>query len=185
MRTKDFSFYRRVPLEPGDYSLEAAVRDRRTGNSSVKKIKFQVAASDEAPVRLSSIILSKDSVVTANEASENVFRLEDPLRVKDSSILPDASGVFRKSQDKELTVFFRAAGRNPSGQITAVLEFSRDGKPGLKFEEALPPADASGQTQFAKKIGLDQLEPGQYELRITAGNSGASATAVARFRIEP
>lgn len=181
---KDLSFYRRVPVAPGDYILEAIVRDRRTGRDSVRKTEFHAAAEDKGQLSLSNIILGKDSVLTIkNEATDNPFRLEDPLHVNGINVVPDLSGIYRKSVDKELFVLFTAQTTQTQAPIKCTLEFHKDGSPDIKLQQTL--IDTAGRpVPCLAKIGLDQLSPGKYELRVTATDANGSAHGTAQFRVD-
>ncbi len=183
-RKKDFSFYRRVPVSPGDYVLEAIVRDRRTGKASVGKAEFRVAAKVQGQLCLSDIILGKDSVLTAkNEATENPYRLEDPLQVGHVDVVPDVSRTYRKSSDKELLIFFTAQTTQASTPILCTLEFHRDGVPDIKLQQTL--LDTAGRPiPCTAKISLDQFGIGTYQLRVTATDANGSAFATAQFRVD-
>jgi VWFA-related protein len=186
MRKRGFSFYRRVPLESGDYFLEAVVRDRRTDNASVRKTEFHVAPANQQELALSSVALGRESVPAAeNDTSENPFHLDDPLRVAETGVRPNLSAVYSKSSDKEILVYFVARARIASSQIQCTFEFFRDGMPDLKLEQAFAAIDAEGKVQCLKRIGLDQLKPGSYELRLNVSNASVSAFGVAKFRIDP
>jgi len=185
-RKKGFFFYRRAPLEPGDYLLEAVVRDRRTDTAAVRKAEFRVPPAGQEGFGLSSIALGRESVPAGdNDAAENPFRLEDPMRLAGARLLPNLSGVYSRSSDKELVIYFVVRSRAASPPINGTFEFFRDGVPDLKLEEALAAADAEGKIQSVKHIGLNQLKPGAYELRVTVRNADSSASGSAKFRIDP
>jgi len=180
-RKKDFSFYRTVVLAPGNYVLEAVVRDRQAGKASVKKAEFRVASDNQEHAFLSSVILGRDSVLTAdNDMPPDRW---DPLRVEGATVLPDLSKVYRKSSAKELVVYFVVSPAASPGSAT--LEFLKDGVPDLKLGRALPAPDEAGRIQYVTKVGLDQFKPGKYELRVTAGNGNAVASDSAFFRVDP
>jgi VWFA-related protein len=183
-RQKDFSFYRRVPLAPDNYVLEAVVRDRRTGSASVKKTEFHVASSNQDELMLSSVVLGKEPVLMAKrDAGENPFGLADPLFVAGTTILPDVSGVCLKSSDTELVVYFAAQSRKASAPILCTLQFTRDGTPDLELHRSL--MDSAGRAiPCVVKVGLDQLKLGKYELRVTATSANQSASSTAQFRVE-
>ena len=151
MRKKGFSFYRRAPLEPGDYLLEAVVRDRRTDTAAVRKMEFLVPPANQEELVLSSIALGRESVPTSDDdAAENPFRLTDPLRLAGTRLSPNLSGVYIKSSDKELVIYFVVRPRAASPQINSTLQFFRDSVPDLKLEQALGAADAEGKVQSVK-----------------------------------
>ncbi len=182
---KDFSFQRRMPLAPGNYVLEAIVRDRGTGDASVRKTAFKVASPDQAILQPGSLMLSKGSILAArDEASENPFRLENPLLVEGVNVLPDLSAVYRKSTDKEITVYFVAQTHAASPQIQATLEFLGAGAPDTKLQRTLPPPDETGRIRCITRVGLDLFKPGKYEMRVTVTDAGRSASGTAQFRVE-
>ena len=181
---KDLSFCRRVPVSSGDYVLEAIVRDRLTGRDSVRKTEFHAAAIVQGQLSLSNIILGKDSVLAIkNEATDNPFRLEDPLHVGGVNVVPDLSGVYRKSVDKELLVFFTAQTTRTPTPIKCSLEFHKEGSPDIKLQQTL--IDTAGRpVPCLAKISMDQLSPGKYELRVTATDANGSAHGTAQFRVD-
>jgi len=172
-RQKDFLFYRMIPLEPGDYFLQAAVRDRVTGKTSVKAVEFHVAPGDWNGVSIGSVVMAKDSVLSADR--DDVW---DAFRVEDAKVLPDLSGIYRKAVDRDVIVYFTATGAEPASKTR--LEFLRDGKPDFTLSETMGSPDLTGRTRFVTRVPLVRFKPGQYELRVTIGNSSASAT----FRVE-
>jgi len=72
----------------------------------------------------------------ASHPSENPFHLEDPLSVEGTGVQPNLSGVFSKSSDKEMLIFFVAHTPDASAQIHCTFEFLRDGKPDPTLERA-------------------------------------------------
>ena len=184
-RNAGFSFYRRAPLEPGTYSLVAAVRDRRTDIASAARTEFRIPPPEQPDLALSSITLGRESApASGGHPSEDPFRIDDPLKIAGAGILPNVSGAYSKASDKEVLVYFVARARAASPLLQCALALSRDGQPDLKLEHACAAIDAEGIFQCLKRIGLDQLKPGGYELRLTATNAGRSASGTARFRVD-
>jgi hypothetical protein len=179
-----FSFYRRVPLEPGLYSLVAAVSDRRTDSASVGQTEFHVPPTEPPDLALSSITLGRESAQSSGHPSENPFQLDDPLRMDGSGILPNLSGVFSKSSVKEILVFFTARTSTAPQPLQCTFEFFRDGRPDFKLEQTLSDMDGAGTFQCVKRIGLDQRKPGSYELRLRVENASRSASRIAKFRVD-
>jgi VWFA-related protein len=181
---KDFSFYRRVPLPHGDYTLEAIVRDRSTGNASTCKAQLPATRNDHGNMRVSNVILSRDSVISArNEANENPFNLQDPLQVDGVSVLPDISGTYRKSIDTEIVVYLALEAVQASSQIEATFEFLGEGSNPLRFQKTLPEPDEAGRIRYVTRIALDSFNPGKYELRVSAMDAGGFAAGSVQFRV--
>ncbi len=116
---------------------------------------------------------------------QSPVRLGDPLALSGSRLLPNLTGIYSKSIDRELFVYLVVRPRSASLPIAGVLKFYRDGQQELVLKEALPAVDAEGKVQYLSKIGFDRLKPGNYELRVTLSNSNGTSTAVSKFRIDP
>jgi hypothetical protein len=180
-RQKGFSLYRRVALPAGDYVLEAVVRDRTTGKVAVTKEKFGVASPGSDDLRLSNIVLSSNPPRVVNpDAAPSPDRGEDPLRAGGRNVAPDLATAYRKSSDKTLVVFFSARTLKTSMPILCTLEFIRDGAAELKLQRSLYDTDGRAIPCLVE-VGLDQLKPGKYELRVTAKDSRGSISDKAVF----
>ncbi len=184
-RKKDFSFYRRVSLPPAEYVLEAVVRDRNADKISARKVRLHAAPDDRRSMRVSQVILCKESVLSAgSEANEAPFNLPDPLQIDGASLLPDISGVFRASVDKEIVVYLALDAVEPSSQIRATLEFLGEGAAPTSVQRKLPTPDAAGRIRYVTQIPLDSIKPGKYELRVTAMGINGPASRSVQFRLE-
>jgi hypothetical protein len=185
---RSFSFCRRVVLPPGDYVLEAVVRDRRTGKVSVKKTDFHVDTNPAEGIRLSSIVLCKESSISARQDSQDAFArgpaLEDPLRAAGAPVFPDLSGVFSASSEKEMGIYLVARSRDASAAMKATYDFVRDGVSILKFEQDLPAPDGNGKIRQLAMVDLGKLKPGEYELKVTAGDAQGTASGKAVFLVK-
>jgi hypothetical protein len=121
-------------------------------------------------------------MIAKTDAGEDPFRLSDPLRAGGSDVIPDLSGVYRKSSDKELVVYFIV--QPEKSAIACTLEFIRDGAPDLTLQRSLFDT-AARPIPCLTKVGLDQLKVGKYELRVTARSGSESVSGAARFSIVP
>jgi len=179
---KSFSFCRRTSLPPGDYGLEAVVRDRRGGKISVKKAEFRVEAYPRSGVRLGSIVLCKDSALSAiqdsQDASAGIRPLDDPLQTAGAPVVPDFSRRFSASMEREFGLFLVVRPRDVEAPMKATFDFVREGASAFRVEQSLRPPDANGEARHLALVDLAPLKPGMYELRVTvvSGPESASST---------
>ena len=61
-RKQNISFVRQISVPPGEYVLEAVVRDRLTGKAAVRKDKLVVGSGDAGRLQVSSLVLSKNAI---------------------------------------------------------------------------------------------------------------------------
>jgi hypothetical protein len=140
----------------------------------------ELAADTPGYPHLISLVFDK---VNANGAEAS--RAASAARTYEGvNILPDLSAVYRKSTDKELTVYFVVQANTASPQIQATLEFLGDGAPNAKLRRTLPPPDEAGRIRCITRVGLDPFKPGKYELRVTVTDASRSASGIAQFRVE-
>jgi len=81
-----------------------------------------------------------------------------------------------------LTVY-AARGEKSAPKLT--LEIAQGGRTLGKGALELPAPDADGRIQYASTIPTDKLQPGDYQLVVTASDSHSIATRVEHFTIQP
>jgi hypothetical protein len=179
-RQKAFSFCRRVALPAGDYVLEAVVRDRATGKIAVTKGKLSVAQPGAEDLLLSNIVLSSHPPRVINPDMGASDFGTDPLSANGRNVAPDLATAYRKSSDKTLVIYFSAQTLKTLMPIQCTLDFVRDGTVELQLQRSL--YDNAGRAvSCLVEVGLDQLKPGNYELRLTAKDTSRSKSGKTMF----
>jgi VWFA-related protein len=175
-------FYRETQLEPGRYTIAAAVYDATNERASVNEGTLAVPAADESRLRLSSVVIIKsaEQAVAADKRTPNPFHFGDVL------IYPNMGEPLRKSESKNLTFFVTAyAPGAAAGGAKLKLEITRQGRAIGQSTYDLPAPDAAGRIQYAGAIPTDKFDPGEYELKVTVQDARDTATRSAKFTITP
>jgi VWFA-related protein len=179
-RRGDILFYKEEKLPPGRYVIETAAYDAPSSKVSVRRNSFEVPASDNSKLRLSSIVLLKraDRLTAEEQKQPNPFHYGELL------IYPNLGEPIRKSAMKQLPFFFDVY--MPQGAKAApklAIEVMQSGQPLARLQSELPAPDPAGLIQYASAIPLDSFQPGSYELKITVNDGAASASRSIAFTV--
>jgi len=170
-------------LQPGRYHLDTAVLDREADAASVRRSVLVVpaAAAGGSGPDLSDIVFI--SGVQANDNRDPA----NPLEFSGGRVSPVLEPVFRKSSGNDamfyVIVYPRAGAATaaPDVQVTIL----REGQTIAVVHPSLPAADeVSGAIPVVSRISLAQLDPGAYEVDVTASQGGASARSASVMRVE-
>ncbi len=159
-------FYRESELPPGVYSMETVVHDALANKASVRLSTVEVPRHDERRLRASSLLL----VSRGEEVPEKERRATNPLLVNGVALQPNLARTVRRDV-KEAGFYFAiypAAGSTPD----VVIQLVQNGKLIVEMPMAVAAAAESGQIQQLGRLPLEQLTPGNYELRaiVTQGD---------------
>ena len=164
-------------LAPGRYRMEAAVQDVDGRTASTGRIAFVVAPAEaETHVALSDLVLVR-SVQPAGEDRD----VANPLRFSGGKVTPEMNSSIVKSGGAAEGIYFLLY---PAGEARPDVRIavSRNGQPVTSVRPDLPVAEADGSYRIWSRIPFAGLDPGVYEITVTA--SGGGATARRRIAIE-
>jgi VWFA-related protein len=181
-RRGDILFYKEERLPPGHYVMETAAYDAPSGKVSVRSDSFDVLPSDNAKLRLSSLVILK----RADRLSAEEQKQANPFHYGELLIYPNLGEPIGKAAMKQLPFFFDVY--VPQGMKTAprlAIEVLKNGQHLANIKAELTAPDAAGLIQFASAIPLDSFQPGSYELKITVSDGAASATRSIAFTVAP
>jgi VWFA-related protein len=171
---------REVELPPGNYEVESIAYDTPSGKAGFTKSLLAVPDADENKLRLSSvIIIQRAEQVAADEKKDN------PLRFDQIRIYPSYGDPMRKSVAKQMGFFFTvypAKGATALPEVT--LEVVKSAKSLVKIPMKVAAPDASGRIQFASVLPIESLQPGEFELKITAKDNQSTIARSGKFTIE-
>lgn len=175
-------FYRETQLDPGRYTVSSIVYDATNGRASANEGTLEVAAADEARLRLSSIVLIKsaEQAAVADKQAPNPFHFGELL------LYPNMGEPVRKSVSKNLAFFVTIY--PPRGAASAAklkIEITQNGRTLGQSSNDLPAPDADGRIQYATAVPLDKYAPGDYELKITVQDARDTVTRAEKFTIAP
>lgn len=168
-----------VSLPPGQYTLESAVMDRESGKIGTQRSAFAV------PAKSPGVALS--SVVPMRSYTPNVKGLDpaDPFQFQGGSVTPTLDMTVRKGPNAVLRLFFTVY---PDASVSAApsveIEFLQAGKSLTRVPMQLPAADALGRIPYLMTIPAESIPSGTYEVRATARQGAASASASTMIVIE-
>jgi VWFA-related protein len=176
-------FYREAELPPGRYTVVAAVYDALTARSGIATgAPVLVPGDDATKPRLASVVI----IDRAERAGAPDKQSNTPFRFGEMLVYPNLGQPLRKSSTKELALMltvYAARGEKDAPKLT--LEIAQGGRTLGKGALELPAPDADGRIQYASTIPTDKLQPGDYQLVVTASDSHGAATRVEHFTIQP
>ncbi|MDT5155685.1 MAG: hypothetical protein QOH51_42 [Acidobacteriota bacterium] len=177
-------FYREAELPPGRYTVAAVVYDALTARSGIATgAPVLVPGDDDAKKpRLASIVI----IDRAERAGATDKQSNTPFRFGEMLVYPNLGQPLRKSSTKELALMltvYAARGEKDAPKLT--LEIAQGGRTLGKGALELPAPDADGRIQYASTIPTDKLQPGDYQLVVTASDAHGTATRVEHLTIQP
>jgi VWFA-related protein len=175
-------FYRETQLEPGRFTVASVVYDATTGHASTNTASLVVTPADQSRLRMSSIVLIKNAerMPAVEQNTSNPFHFGEVV------IYPYIDQPLSKAATKNLPFFvtvYPAPGASETTRLT--LEILRGGHSLAQVPLKLPAPDQTGRIQFASTIPIDKLQPGDYELKLTARDAKDTVTRTEQFTIKP
>jgi VWFA-related protein len=156
-------------LPPGRYRVEAVARDVDGEAASTRKIALVVPSAGP----LSDIVLVR-SLQPAGDNRDTT----DPLQFPGGKITPEMNSTIVKSRSAAVGIYFALyPGRDAKPDVRIVL--SRNGELVTAARPDLPPAEADGSFRVWSPIPFDGLDPGVYEITVTAQGSATASRTMA------
>jgi hypothetical protein len=164
-------------LPPGRYTVETAVQDAFSGQLGVQRVPLEVA-NDESRLRVSTL------VVVGHAAPRGENPAEAPALVAQGmQLYPSASQPFSVSGGRPLPFFLVAQLPRGRGAPTGLVELRQGDNAVFSAPIAFTPA--IGRATLLGGVPLDGIAPGEYELRVTAGDGVDTAVRWAKVTLTP
>ena len=161
-------------LSPGRYRVEAVAKDMDSDAASTRKIAL-VVPSGEA---LSDIVL----VRSLQPAGEN-RDATDPLQFSGGKITPEMNSKVARSRGAAEGIYFVLyPGQDAKPDLRIVL--SHNGELVTAARPDLPPAETDGSFRVWSPIPFGGLDPGVYEITVTAARGGATDRRTIAIEVE-
>ena len=178
-RLGHFIYKQHALVPPGRYTLETAVLDREGSKVSARKSVF-LAAPDPHGIRLSSVSLIRriEAEVTESDPS-------DPFVFQGGKVTPTLTDSLKAGPGTTLSLYFVVyplAGADEPPELK--LEFIHEGQVIAAGTPALGKADAQGRIPYVATSPIEQLKPGDYEVRVTVKQGAGTAQEHAFFSIQ-
>lgn len=178
-RLGHFIYKQHAQLPPGRYTLETAVLDREGSKVSARKSVFLAPAASQA------ISLSSVSMIRRIEAETTENDPKDPFVFQGGKVTPTLTDSFKTGPGATLSLYFvvyPVAGASDAPELK--LEFVKEGQVIAAGSPALGKADAQGRIPYVATSPIDQLKPGDYEVRVTVKQGAGAAQEHAFFSIQ-
>jgi hypothetical protein len=155
-------------LPPGRYYLGAVANDKDGEAANARRVSLVVPAAGAAPrVALSDLVLVRN-VQPAGEDRDAT----NPLEFSGGKITPELNATIAKSNgaaEGVYLVLYPGQGASPEVQIA----MSHNGQLVSSTRPSLPPAEADGSIRVVARIPFGSVEPGAYEIIVTAQQGSA------------
>jgi VWFA-related protein len=174
----DVLFYREPELQPGVYAMETIVYDNPTGKASVRFSTVEVPKTDAAGLRMSTLLLT----ARAEKIPAQDRRKDNPLQVGDVVVYPNLGEPVSK-KGKEVGIFFTVYPARGGAAPQAVLDLIQNGASLGQIPLPLAAADAAGRIQQTGRVPIEQLAPGNYELRVAVTQGTTRLARTVQLRI--
>ncbi len=174
-------FYRMTELPPGHYAIITAAYDAISGTASTSTGVLEVPRVDETRLRVSSLTILK----RAEKLTEQNQKTNNPFRYGEVLVYPNLGEPLKKSTDKQLTFYLTAyVAQGTKNSPKLMLELRQREQSLGKAALDLPAPDVTGRIQFASALPIDQLQPGNYELKATVSDGTSSISRSEHFAVQ-
>jgi GWxTD domain-containing protein len=177
-------YQKAIALTPGVYKVDVVVRDVKSGNKGVRSIGFTVPRYDEKRLDTSTLVLASKLRTTTEADIGGMFVIGG------AKVIPNLSGVYKRGQEVGIYLQVYNAGIDQTTLRPAVdvqYLLTKGGKEILRSDEDWSGLSDSGQRlTLARLLPTNQLEFGEYELKITVKDkvTGQILEPKAKFTIE-
>jgi VWFA-related protein len=160
-------FFRQTELPPGSYTAEAAVWDAKAGAGGLARANLDVPVPAKDDIHLGSLVVIRQ----AEPVGKQDVPADHPLRFGEVLIYPHLGEPLPTGAGRQLAFLVTASA---SGPVEAELQLWRNGRARSRQPLVLPSPGADRIVRFVGSLPLDGLDPGGYELRLTATSGGVA-----------
>ena len=157
----------KIPLKPGIYQIRVAARDEKSGNVGSSAQWIEIPDLSSKKLTLSTLLLGGHRAAPAQQGGDQ-FQFSVDRRFS------------RESQLTFLTVIYNAAAGS-APKLDAQIEIQRGGQ--RVVASPVLPVVVEGNSDLARipygaNVGLKNLAPGRYVLKVTVNDRNANTSAV-------
>ncbi len=180
-------YQKSIPLSPGTYRLNVVAKDVVSGNMNNYEMALRVPSYDDEELGMSSLILADliEKVPTRSIGTGQFV-------IGTSKVRPRIDDTFKK--DEKMGIYLQLYNftpdektQKPQGSIDYEVVRTSDNKKIFEFTEDVATIDgaSANQTTVEKVLPLQNLEPGEYRLRmkVTDRLNGETLTPETTFKV--
>jgi VWFA-related protein len=154
-----FIITRNVTLKPGRYTVESAAADFEANKVATKKSVLVVLESPAGPM------LSEMALVRRLDKADDPRVPDDPLQLKENRVVPTLDSEITEAKNGVIKVFLVLYPDGTADKPRMAFDVLRDGQSVTRFQPETPAPNEDGVIPYFLNLPLEQLRPGQYEIR--------------------
>lgn len=169
-----------VDMAPGYYTIEAAVLDRESGQTSSRRSVLYVSKKSEG------LAMSSVALIRRWRPKEADAGADDPFVIGDKTVTPSLLPKINKSVSTMppfYVVVYPNARNTERPELS--IEFHREGVVKRVAAAAMDPPDAQGRIQYVANAPIDQFAPGYYSVRFRVRQGAEVAEENFSINLEP
>jgi len=168
----------RTELQPGSYTMESVVMDRKGNKTGVTKSALRV------PQPSSKLSLSDIVVVRRADALKD-NQILDAFYYEGGKIVPTLTGTLKGGPGNILSFYFAVyPDRSVAEAPKLTMSFYMGGQFLGSAEAPLPPPQKDGRIPYIASLPADKFAPGSYEIGIGITQGAAKAEEKIAFKVE-
>lgn len=167
-------------VSPGKYTIEVAMLDRQSGKISARRSVLVI------PPATSSLALSSVSLIRKWRAKEPDAANDDPFVVGGKTLTPTLTPTVTKSASTSLPFYLVIyPDRRNNAKPVLAIEFERDGAVKRVGAPPLNEPDAQGRIQSIATAPIEELQPGNYQVRFVVRQGTEVSQEAFSMMLEP
>jgi VWFA-related protein len=195
IRQANFVLYKNWEVEPGEYTLEAAIRDQLADKYGASKTGVVVEAP-KTGIGLSDLALirrldekpaaGKDAKKKKQEPAEapRDEAVHNPLEFQLGTVIPATEFVIPKSLGGNVSYYFVVyPDKSSSEKPTLLMEYYLDGQLVGKGAPELPAPQENGWIPYIATTPASAFPPGEFTMKVIVAQGGSTAQREAFFKI--
>ena len=174
-----FTYLEKFVLQPGRYTLEAAVNDTEGNRVSARKSVLLV------PVPPPGVSLSSVALVRRFEPDQKQVDPQNPFAYRNGIITPTLNDVLPAGKDSMVSIFLVVYPDPKAAEAPKLaIQYVKEGKVVGRLEPTLPAADSTGKIAYVASASAESMPPGDYEIETIVKQGAGTAVEKTGFTIQ-
>jgi VWFA-related protein len=171
-------------LDPGTYSLEAVVMDKKGNKMGVTKSSLTVPPPN-AKLAISDLVIVHKMDQVKDVVAADPFYYPAGQGYPAGKVTPDLTNTLQGGPGKILPFYFNVyTDTSVKDAPQATMGFYKDGQYLGSAPIALPAAESNGRIAYIASLPGDAFKPGSYEIKLDVKQGAASAEQAVDFQVQ-